>query len=128
MTPITAFYAILSTALVLVLVARVIQRRRQARVGIGDGGDSILACRVRAHANAIETLPLGMVLLLLLELNGGHAWLLHLLGATLLAGRMLHAWGLSAKAGVSPGRFYGMLLTVLALMAMAVALLWQVLA
>jgi uncharacterized protein len=121
--PVTALYAVLGTLLVLLLVFRVVRRRRQARIGIGDGGDAILACRIRAHANTIETLPLGLLLLLLLELGGTPAAWLHGFGGLLLLGRVLHAWGLSGSAGISFGRFYGMVLTLLALVAMAAALL-----
>jgi uncharacterized protein len=127
-TPITALYAVLTTILVVVLIVRVVRRRRQARIGIGDGGDPILACRVRAHANAVETAPLGLLLLLLLELDGTATLWLHLPGGALLLGRVLHAWGLSGSAGTSFGRFYGMVLTLLALVAMAGLLLFRLLA
>jgi uncharacterized protein len=128
MVPVTSLYAALAVLLVLVLVARVVQRRRAARIGLGDGGDAELARRIRAHANAIETLPLGLLLLALLELGGTAVLLLHALGATLLIGRILHAWGISGTAGVSFGRFHGMLLTLLALLAMALLLVWRAVA
>ena len=123
MAAVTGLYAALGALLVLVLAFSVIQRRREAKIGFGDGGDAILARRIRAHGNAIETLPLGLVLLLLLELDGRPPLLLHAAGATLLLARALHAWGLSRRSGVSFGRFWGMLLTLVLLLAMAVALL-----
>jgi uncharacterized protein len=127
MVPVTSLYAALGTLLVLLLVYGVVQRRMQARIGIGDGGDAVLARRIRAHGNAIETLPLGLLLLLLLELGGLASWALHALGALLLIARVLHAWGLSRRSGTSSGRFYGMLLTLIALLAMAGTLLWRAL-
>lgn len=126
MIPITSLYAALGGLLMIVLTALVIARRREARVGIGDGGDAMLARRIRAHGNASETLPLGLLLLLVLELGGLAAGLLHLFGAGLLVGRCLHAWGLVGSTGVSFGRFYGMLLTLIALLAMALTLLVRV--
>ena len=66
---------------------------------------------------------LGTVALLLLggmELNGiDDAWI-HGFGATLLASRVLHAWGLSRHAGTSPGRLAGTALTLVLMVAMSV--------
>jgi uncharacterized protein len=126
MVPVTSFYAALGALLILLLVYAVVQRRMRARVGLGDGGDAVLARRIRAHGNAIETLPLGLLLLLLLELGGLATWALHGFGAVLLVSRMLHAWGLSRRSGTSPGRFLGMLLTLIVVLAMALTLLWRV--
>jgi uncharacterized protein len=123
MAHITGFYAALGALLVLGLVYGVVERRRALRIGLGDGGDEAMARRIRAHGNAIETLPLGLLLLLLLELGGTSPWLLHLFGALLLLGRGLHAWGIWRRSGVSFGRFWGMGLTLLATAGMAIALL-----
>jgi uncharacterized protein len=125
MVPVTSLYAALGALLILLLVYGVVQRRMQAKVGIGDGGDAVLARRIRAHGNAIETLPVGLLLLLLLELGGLASWALHVFGAVLLVARLLHAWGMSRRSGTSPGRFLGMLLTLIVLAAMAGTLLWR---
>jgi uncharacterized membrane protein YecN with MAPEG domain len=124
MPRITAFYAAMAVLLVLVLTARVIVRRRQARIGLGDNGDRILARRIRAHANAVEYLPLALLQLLLLELLALAPLWLHVLGASLVLGRVVHAIGLSRTGGASPERLAGMLLTLLAMLAMAVLLLY----
>lgn len=116
---ITLFYAGLCTLLVLVLAVRVITRRMRARIGIGDGGDHEMQRRVRAHSNAVEYLPLALILLGGMELNGYHDAVIHGFGATLLVSRLLHAWGLSRKSGTSPGRFLGTLFTLLLMVAMS---------
>lgn len=128
MLVISPLYLALGGLLILVLTIRVIARRREQKIGIGDGGDAVLIRLGRAHGNAIETLPIGLLMLVGLELAGGGAMLLHLLGGMLLLGRVLHAWGLSARAGVSVGRFHGMLLTMLAILGLIAALLWRFLA
>ena len=46
---------------------------------------------MRGHANAIETIPMALILLLLLALLGVPAWAIHLLGIALTVGRVLHA-------------------------------------
>jgi uncharacterized membrane protein YecN with MAPEG domain len=116
---ITLLYAALCTLLVLALAARVIAFRFRNRIGLGDGGDPELQRRIRVHANAIEYLPLALLLLGGMELNGiDDAWI-HGFGATLLLSRVLHAWGLSRHGGTSVGRFSGTVLTFLLMLAMA---------
>lgn len=124
---VTSIHAALGVLLVLLLGAAVVRQRRRAQVGIGDGGDAALARAIRAHANLVENLPLALILLLLLELGGLAPLWLHLLGGGFLASRLLHAWGLSHRSGVSFGRFWGMAGTWLAMLAMALLLLWMVL-
>jgi uncharacterized protein len=122
---ITGLYAAIAALLITIFAVRVTLRRRAVKVGIGNGGDAILAQRIRVHANAAEYLPLALILLLILELNQTVPLLLHVFGCALIAGRILHAWGLSTSAGVTPGRGIGMLLTWATIVAMAVLLLWQ---
>ena len=88
-------------------------------LGIGDGGDTTLQRRVRVHANAIENLPLALLLLGGMELNGYPPQLVHGFGATLFVSRVAHAWGLSHSSGTSRGRFLGTLFTWLLMLAMA---------
>ncbi len=63
------------------------------------------------HGNFAEYVPFALVLLALAELSGAHWAGVHALGLSLLAGRLLHAYGISVKAGVSFGRFWGTALT-----------------
>jgi len=106
---ITGLYAALCALLLLALSGRVVALRRRLRVGIGDGGDPALARAIRAQANAIEYIPLLLVMLLIAENNGAGVLLLHACGIALVAARVLHAIGLSASAGTSFGRFWGTL-------------------
>lgn len=116
---VTLLYAALCTLLILVLAGRVMAARMKYRVGLGDGGNTELNRRVRAHANAVEYVPLALLLLGGMELNGYPDWLIHVFGGTLLFSRVLHAWGLHVSAGTSPGRFAGTLLTLLLMIVMA---------
>jgi uncharacterized membrane protein YecN with MAPEG domain len=124
---ITGLYAAIAALFVVIVGFRVTLRRRAIKVGIGNGGDSILAQRIRVHANAVEYLPIALILLLILELNQTEPLLLHVFGVLLLLGRVLHAWGLSMSPGVTPGRGFGMVLTWGTIAAMAVLLIWQAL-
>ena len=119
--PITALYAGLLGILMLILAFRVVAVRRVTAIGLGDGGDALLLSRIRIHGNAAEYVPLALILMLILELNGGSARWLHVLGIALLVGRVAHVQGLSQSTGTSAGRFVGNVLTWSVIMAAAIA-------
>lgn len=116
-------YVALSVLLVLILTIRVILLRRDRKVGLGDGGDSQVACAIRAHANALEVLPLALLMLVLFEIGGAHSYAVHAYGAALLFARLWHGVGLSGSPGVSAGRFYGTALTWMVMIGLATQLL-----
>ncbi len=121
--PITGIYAALAAILLVVLTLRVIILRRRHKIGIGTGQQPELAQAVRAHGNFIEYVPLALLLLALAETGGSGARLIHACGAALIACRLLHAWGLTSSPGKSPGRFIGMVGTLLVMLVLAVTLL-----
>ncbi len=125
---ITGFYAALATLLVLVLAARIVWLRNVRKIGLGDGGDPQLARAIRVHANAVEYLPLALLLLLVLELQHTAALWLNVFGIALIVARALHAFGLSASSGYSFGRGVGTVLTWLVMLAMLGVALWHYLA
>jgi hypothetical protein len=79
------------------------------RISLGMGEGSALEQPVRVHGNFTEYTPTFLILLLLAELGGAAFWFLHLLGTAFVAGRLLHAYGLSTVRARSFGRFYGSL-------------------
>lgn len=109
--PITALYAGLLAPLFLFLSARVIGRRRQARVEIGAGDDTELLRRMRVHANFAEYVPFAIVLIALSESLKAPAFWLHALGLTLVLARAIHAYGLSQTPHILRYRVLGMVLT-----------------
>lgn len=121
----TGLYAALCALLVFALSLRIALLRKRLRIGIGDGGDAALARAIRAQANAIEYVPLVLVLLLIAENNGAGVAFIHACGAGLLVARVLHAAGLSGSAGVSFGRFWGILLTWTILLVLGGQLVWN---
>jgi uncharacterized membrane protein YecN with MAPEG domain len=114
--PITALYAGLLGLLLLALATRVVQSRVQLQILFGDGGNAALIQRQRVHGNAIEYIPIGLLLLLVAEVNGTSPLLLHAIGGSLFVGRALHAFGLGTSTGTSPGRFVGTILTWLSIL------------
>ena len=121
MVAITALYAAPLAILFLWLSIRVIGTRRSELIGLGDGGNKSLMKRMRAQANCAEYVPIGIVVLALVELQGGPAPLVHALGATLLIGRLLHGWGFSASPPNMMGRQVGMLMTLTSIAGSAVS-------
>ncbi|HET6907515.1 MAG TPA: MAPEG family protein [Rhodanobacteraceae bacterium] len=122
---VSGLYAALGALLISVLALRVMSLRHRHHVGLGAGGNESLARAIRAHANAVEYLPIALLLLLILELNQTRVWLVHVFGIVLIVARVLHAIGLSARPGYSFGRFVGTALTIAVMLAMALLLLWQ---
>ncbi|WP_085863482.1 MAPEG family protein [Pseudooctadecabacter jejudonensis] len=108
---ITPVFAALLTLIYLALSARVITYRRGNQLGLGDHGDASLLKRMRAHANFAEYVPLGLVMMLMVELMGAPVWLLAIIGALLLVGRAFHAYGFSASPPIMRLRVNGMLMT-----------------
>jgi uncharacterized membrane protein YecN with MAPEG domain len=122
---ITGLYVALAVILVIVLSVRVVVRRFRSRIGLGDGDDKELRKRIRAHGNAVEYLPLGLLALLMLDLDGTNPMLLHVCGSVFIFARVVHAFGLSRTGGTSPERFIGTTLTLLVMLVMAALLLLQ---
>jgi uncharacterized membrane protein YecN with MAPEG domain len=107
----TPLWAALLALLYLVLAAQVIRARYRTRTALGTGNDPGLERAIRAHANFAEYVPLTLILLTLAELQGAAPWLLHLLGAMLLIGRAVHAYGISQTEEVLIRRSAGVALT-----------------
>ena len=122
---ITGLYAALCALLIIILAVRVVAYRRSAKIGLGDGENPELRKRIRAHGNAIEYVPLGLLLLLILELNMTAPILLHAFGILLVLGRIFHAWGVSQHSGLTTGRMLGVLITFGLIIVMSLLLVWQ---
>lgn len=118
---ITPAYAGLFALFFVFLSVRVIRLRRAARISLGDGGDQELQRRSRVHANFAEYVPLTLILMLLAELQGQPSWTIHLIGALLLIGRATHAYGVSQAPQILKLRAVGMVTTIGAVVAGAVA-------
>jgi len=111
MLAITSLYASVLAVLVIFLAYKVVDFRRVKSVGIGDNGDKDGLRAIRVHANAVEYVPMMMILMGIYEVNGGSVMMLHIIGAVAVVARLLHATGLSKSAGTTFGRFVGTLLT-----------------
>ncbi|MDH5219463.1 MAG: MAPEG family protein, partial [Gammaproteobacteria bacterium] len=90
-----------------------------SRISLGDGDNKDLRAAIAAHSNASENIPIALLLLVILEYNGGNIWMVHFLGVSLVVGRLLHARGLLTSK--FKGRVIGMQITVLMILGVAIA-------
>ena len=123
MLAVTSIYAGLIALIFLWLSLRVIRYRRGNSISLGDAGDKSLLKRMRAQANCAEYAPFGLLLLALVELSGAPVLATHVLGALLLAGRALHAWGFSASPPIMNARVLGTAFTLLMILISALGLI-----
>ena len=113
---VVTFYAGILGLICLVLAVLVVRQRGKTKTGLGTGGHLALEQSIRVHANFVEYVPLILILMLLLELSGLAPVWLHVMGISLVVGRVLHAWGLSGNPNESLGRAAGITLTWLTLL------------
>ena len=120
-----ALYAGLNALVLVWLSVQTGRIRQQVKVSIGDGGDPRLIRVMRGHANAIEIVPMALILLLLVASLGAPAWAMHALGLTLTVGRVLHALHFTAADAPAWQRGAGFGLSALVLIAAAI---WAIVA
>ncbi|MSE19092.1 hypothetical protein GKC49_29510, partial [Pantoea agglomerans] len=77
---VSALYVVMGALLVMKFTLDVVRYRRFYRVAYGDGGYHDLKMAIRIHGNAIETIPLALFLLVMMEMNGADIWMVHLTG------------------------------------------------
>ncbi|MBI1686380.1 MAPEG family protein [Caulobacter hibisci] len=124
--PITSVLCIASVAGLVGLSLPVALRRTRTRISLGEGGDAVLAGRMRAHGNFIEYMPLGLIAMGLAELQGAPTILVLASAIALGVGRLIHAIGMLTGAKVPP-RAIGMVLTWLGLLGAGAGVLWAIL-
>jgi uncharacterized protein len=122
---ITAFYAGILALLVVALGVNVTMHRVKLQVPLGDGGNPQMLRMIRLHGNAIEYIPLAVLLMLIYEINGGWHTALHIAGIALVLGRILQTWGMWGTEMPGFGRGAGQTLAWVSIAALAVLNLWR---
>jgi uncharacterized membrane protein YecN with MAPEG domain len=126
--PITALYAGILTIFALALSARAGSFRAKSGVSVlfGNPANMELAERVRIHQNFLEYIPMAIIVMVLIEANGGSSTFLHIMGIVLIVARIAHAIGLKHDNMAHPGRVIGAGGTALMSFVAAVYLVWMV--
>jgi uncharacterized protein len=116
--PITLTFAGAAAILHIWLAARVSRLRAAHKVSIGDGGVEALVRRMRAHANYGENMPIVLIMIGLIELAGGDAWILRAAGILFILARIAHGFGMD-QPNPSRLRAIGMIGTTIVLLGLA---------
>ena len=123
--PITALYAALLAAVLVWLLVRLGLVRGKAGVSMLDGGNADLLLEMRRHGNFVEHVPLLLVLMAVIEVNGGSPVFLHAAGIALLICRIAHPFGLRHDQVQTPMRLLGAGGTFLLTIVLGAVALWQ---
>ena len=117
---ITSIIAAILTLIFIKLSLAVIGLRRKNKVGLGSGGHEDLERAIRTQGNFAEYVPLGVILIACLELNGAPWWLVVIPGISLIIGRLIHAKGMNTPPPDFSKRVLGMKFTFFTLITLAV--------
>lgn len=118
--PVTAIFAGLMALWLVVLQFKVVGFRRTQKVSLGTGGDQMGERLIRAHGNAVETIPIFLILLAASETLGTPQWILIALGVVFTLGRLMHGVHFFKIRQGGKLRFYGMIMTLLATISAAI--------
>lgn len=101
-------------ALVLVWLSMATSRLRgRYKISVGDGAHPHMIRVMRGHANAIETIPVALILMVLMALYGTPNYVIHGFGIALTLGRILHAVHFIAADAPGWQRMTGAVLSML---------------
>lgn len=115
---VTVLYAVISAFIIGKLSLNVIKVRRKERINVGDNDNKNLIYAMSAQSNAVEYLPIAIILLFSLEINGGHVWAIHGFGIAIITGRVLHYRAMKAHNLVR--RVVAMHITLYAIFSLAI--------
>lgn len=113
----SVIYASVCAFTIVWLSLHVIKIRHRERINIGDGGNEQLTVSMAAQSNAIEYIPITLLLLFALEFNGAPLVIVHAFGITLIASRIIHARAMLTENLVT--RVRGMQITIWTIIGLA---------
>ena len=117
---VTSIIAAVLAIIFIKLSFAVIGLRRKNKVGLGSGGHEDLERAIRTQGNFAEYVPIGIILIACLELNGAPWWLVVIPGIALIIGRLIHATGMNTPPPDFSRRVLGMKFTFLTLVVLIV--------
>lgn len=124
---IAAIFLALNLFLLIWLGWQVVKLRQSEKIGLGHGDNEDLLRAMRIQANLTEYAPLFFIGLFALPAMHAPVWEVAVFGLVFTIARYAHALNFFNSGGGTPlGRFYGTLFTWISILAMGLALLWQV--
>jgi len=122
--PITALYAGILAIYAIWLSSRAGLMRGKVGISILHGDNMELAEKMRRHQNFIEYVPIALILIGVLEINGSNSIFLYGLGIALVIARVAHAKGLFHDNISHPLRAVGAGGTALITVIAGIAAIW----
>ncbi len=101
------------------LAMRVGKLRQQFKIAHGDGGNDLLAHRMRAQLNFVESTPFALLLVGAIEISGKGGLWLSIVVAIYMLGRVCHAIGMDSTQ-VGRARMIGTATTMLTLLGLSI--------
>ncbi len=96
-TPITSLSLVILIVLYLYLSFNVINFRRTNKISLGDQSNAEMLRKIRMHANFTEYVPIGVILIFLMEFNLVNEWFTLVCAIMLILSRFLHPYSLSVN-------------------------------
>lgn len=124
MPEITMLYAGVLGLMVIVIASYPGRRRAAQDISVGHGDDQVLLLGMRRHANFVEAVPMALILMGLIEMNGATPMGMHILGSVLVVSRIAHAVGLKPDTTKNALRGLGAGGSALVILASSVWALW----
>lgn len=121
---ITPIYAALLAVFFVAMSFYVIITRAKTDILVGDGGNRDMLVAIRRHGNLVEYMPFSLLMMALGELVGLGALWLHVSGVALVAGRLIHPFGVYADKGSLAPRVAGVLATMAAILIPGIYILY----
>lgn len=121
---ITGIYTSILAILTIWLGARVSIHRAKTGISIMHGDDMTLAEKIRQHGNLTEAVPIALILMGIVELNGASPVWLHTIGGILLLSRIIHPFGIKHDKPSEVARGIGSTGTSIAMVISMVFIVW----
>ena len=117
---VTTLYAGILALIYVALAINVTVHRGKFKVPLGDGNNPDMRRMIRVHGNAAEYIPIALLLMLILELNGGSRTILHVAGIALIVARIAQSSEMFVTEMAGMRRIAGQSITWLTIAALAV--------
>ncbi|QIK41379.1 MAPEG family protein [Pontivivens nitratireducens] len=118
-----ALYAAFNTFILLWLAVNVGKKRSEGKISIGDGGYMPLIRAQRGQSNFVEYVPMALIMLTIMALQGAPVVAVHIAGIVLTLGRLIHAMHFISEDAPGWQRMYGTLATLAVLVLSALGLI-----
>ena len=120
---IVGLYTGLNALILIWIFTKTVGLRGKLKISIGDGDNKHMQRIMRGHANAVESMSIVLILLLVMAALGTPALVLHGFGLVFTFSRLIHAWHFIQEDAARWQRFYGAVLTLAVTLVLAIGVI-----